>query len=128
MYVQRDGTVLPAFSRAKSAGRCAFPLSVALLILVLVSRVLAGTAGVTAPTPESLSRGAASFNQGVLHKERGEYDAAIDDFNRALAADPANAEAFNERGFVYFLKGSPPGPRPTTGELLLLTRTSSLLS
>jgi tetratricopeptide (TPR) repeat protein/SH3-like domain-containing protein len=45
------------------------------------------------------------FEKGVSLAGSQHYDEAIDAFTKALEEDPRNAEAFNQRGFAWFLKG-----------------------
>jgi len=40
-------------------------------------------------------------NRGNILGDRGEFDAAIADFNRAAELDPTNANVYNNRGFAY---------------------------
>ena len=42
---------------------------------------------------------------GVMYSEKGEYDLAIAEFNKALKIDPNSAETFNNRGIAYSQKG-----------------------
>ena len=42
--------------------------------------------------------------RGLLHTKQGDFDAAIDDFNRALAISPNYAEARKNREFAQRLK------------------------
>jgi tetratricopeptide (TPR) repeat protein len=44
----------------------------------------------------------AYFNRGSVHFERGEFDAAIADFTRAIEARPTNPELYR----VYSLRGT----------------------
>ena len=45
------------------------------------------------------------FNQGLDYFEKGDYENAIKDFNRALEINPKFAEAYNNRGNAYALMG-----------------------
>ena len=40
-------------------------------------------------------------NRGMAHRNNGNYDLAIQDFDQAIALRPAYAQAYNSRGFVY---------------------------
>jgi len=44
-------------------------------------------------------------NRGIIHNRNDDLNAAIDDFNAALAIDSGLAEAFLNRGNSYFLGG-----------------------
>ena len=43
--------------------------------------------------------------RGISYYQKGEYDQAILDFDKALQINPMNAEAYNNRGSVYGEKG-----------------------
>ena len=43
-------------------------------------------------------------NRGIAHKEKGELDRAIKDFDRAIELNPEFAEAYNNRGVAYGIK------------------------
>jgi lipoprotein NlpI len=47
----------------------------------------------------------AAFQSGYAHQVKGEYDAALRDYDRALAVKPDYASALNSRGFTYQMKG-----------------------
>ncbi len=42
-----------------------------------------------------------SNTMGVAYTHKGEYDRAIDDYNKAIEINPKNSMAYNNRGFVY---------------------------
>ncbi len=44
-------------------------------------------------------------NRGITHSEKGEYDIAIKDFDKAIKLKPDYAEAYNNRGNIYDEKG-----------------------
>jgi tetratricopeptide (TPR) repeat protein len=44
-------------------------------------------------------------NQGIAFIEEGQYELAIDCFNKAIAINPKYAVAYNNRGIVYTEKG-----------------------
>lgn len=44
-------------------------------------------------------------NRGIIHNRNGDIQAAIDDFNAALASDPNLPEAYINRGNSHFLAG-----------------------
>jgi lipoprotein NlpI len=50
-------------------------------------------------TPENLSR--AYFNRGRAYSDKGQYNLAILDFDRAVRLDPEYPDAFNGRGIAY---------------------------
>jgi tetratricopeptide (TPR) repeat protein len=45
------------------------------------------------------------YNRGVVYADKGEYDRAIEDYNRAIELQPKYAEAFYSRGTSYAHKG-----------------------
>jgi tetratricopeptide (TPR) repeat protein len=44
-------------------------------------------------------------NRGAAYGEKGQYDQAISDFNKAIEINPRYNKAYNNRGIVYRLKG-----------------------
>ena len=44
-------------------------------------------------------------NRGVSYFEKGQYDKAIADYNKAIEIDPKDARAYNNRGIAYGKKG-----------------------
>ncbi len=44
-------------------------------------------------------------NRGIIHRRNGDLQLALDDFNAALDIDPNLAEAYLNRGTVYYLAG-----------------------
>ncbi len=50
-------------------------------------------------------RSAIFTNRGLVYKEQGELDRALQDFDQALKLYPQNAAAFHDRGLVYDLRG-----------------------
>ena len=44
-------------------------------------------------------------NRGIVYRNKGQYDRAIQDFDQAISLDPNDAYAFNSRGNVYKDKG-----------------------
>lgn len=43
--------------------------------------------------------------RGIAHAEKGEYNLAIDEFNKAIEKDPCCAGSYCNRGITYYLKG-----------------------
>lgn len=43
--------------------------------------------------------------RGIAHAEKGEYNLAIDEFNKAIEKDPCYADSYCNRGITYYLKG-----------------------
>ena len=43
-------------------------------------------------------------NRGLAYNDRGLYDRAIEDFNKAIALDPKDALAYGIRGLAYYMK------------------------
>lgn len=44
------------------------------------------------------------YNSGVKHAEKGEFDKAIEQFNKAIELNPNSAGLYNNRGVSYFRK------------------------
>jgi len=44
-------------------------------------------------------------NRGIAYGEKGQYDQAISDFNRAIETNPMDNKAYNNRGIVYRIRG-----------------------
>ena len=47
----------------------------------------------------------AYVNRGSAYGEKGHYDRAIEDFNKAISINPNYAGAYNNRGNAYYKKG-----------------------
>ena len=47
----------------------------------------------------------AHSNLGTAHERRGDFDAAIEDYTRAIAIDRDYANAYSNRSYAYFRKG-----------------------
>jgi tetratricopeptide (TPR) repeat protein len=61
------------------------------------------------PPPAELPQlpdAAAYFTRGLAHAERGDLEAAIADFSKAIDLDPKAAAAYNNRGTAYADKGN----------------------
>ena len=41
------------------------------------------------------------YNRGCAYGEKGQYDQAISDYNKALEINPRYAKAYNNRGYAY---------------------------
>jgi serine/threonine-protein kinase len=60
----------------------------------------------TTEPKQSESRNPKFYNdRGIAHGEKGKYDQAISDFNKAIEINPRYGKAYNNRGIVYRLKG-----------------------
>ena len=44
-------------------------------------------------------------NRGIAYGEKGQYEQAISDFNKAIEINPRYVKAYNNRGIIYRLKG-----------------------
>jgi tetratricopeptide (TPR) repeat protein len=44
-------------------------------------------------------------NRGIAYGEKGQYDRAISEFNRAIEINPMDNKAYNNRGIVYRFQG-----------------------
>ena len=44
-------------------------------------------------------------NRGITYSQKGQYDLAISDFNKAMEMDPMLVEIYNNRGIAYSGKG-----------------------
>jgi tetratricopeptide (TPR) repeat protein len=44
------------------------------------------------------------LTRGVAHRKRGDYDAAIADFNKTIEPNPDLARAYFQRGLAYWSK------------------------
>jgi tetratricopeptide (TPR) repeat protein len=47
----------------------------------------------------------AYFNRGLAYKKKGEFDAALKDYDAAIRLEPSHAKAIYDRGNVYMQKG-----------------------
>jgi len=68
-------------------------------------RVEGCTAVIRAGGERDAQLAAAHYNRGLAHGELGQYIEAIEDFDRVILLQPANAEAFNHRGTAYANRG-----------------------
>jgi tetratricopeptide (TPR) repeat protein len=73
-----------------------------LFVCVLIVLFIAGCAKEQQPRLESAE---AYTNRGNAYDNKGQYDKAIADFNRALEISPKFAMAYNNRGNAYDSKG-----------------------
>jgi tetratricopeptide (TPR) repeat protein len=46
----------------------------------------------------------AYYNRGVAYEEKGQYDLAISDYNKALEINPRFTDAYYNRGVTYYYK------------------------
>lgn len=60
------------------------------------------------PDERALGSARAHYNRGYLHMKRGELQAAIGDFTRALRVDPGYKRAYQNRAFTYMKLGAYP--------------------
>jgi tetratricopeptide (TPR) repeat protein len=68
--------------------------------------VISGCSAVIQANQDSPKRLATAFNnRGVAYKFKGEYDRALEDYDRAILLNPSFANAYNNRGVIYRLKG-----------------------
>src|SRR4030042_1222790 len=59
--------------------------------------IFTGCAGVQKPSLDAHYY----FEQGIEYSEKGQYDNAISDFNKALEVNPNYADAYYNRGIAY---------------------------
>ncbi|MFQ5562486.1 MAG: tetratricopeptide repeat protein [Parvularculaceae bacterium] len=57
------------------------------------------------PALTQIDRRKTLVNRGIIHNRNGDLQAAVDDFNAALASDPSLPEAYINRGNSFFLGG-----------------------
>ena len=74
------------------------------MLLIIIIPVLFSCASTQEEHVESRDAGFYN-NRGIAKAEKGQYDQAILDYNKAIEIDPKYAEAYNNRGRVYRLKG-----------------------
>jgi len=59
-----------------------------------------------ASTQKSAPKDARFYNnRGIANGEKGQYDQAISDFDKAIEINPSYSKAYNNRGIIYRLKG-----------------------
>ena len=46
-------------------------------------------------------------SRGFAYDDKGEYDRAIEDYNKAIELNPEFAEVYNSRGLAYFIQKFP---------------------
>jgi len=68
--------------------------------------ILQGKAPARASQPGPSQEGSRHKQQAMAAAEKGDYDAALAAFTRALQADPKDTEAYNNRGSIYTVKGN----------------------
>jgi len=59
------------------------------------------------PKANARLKAASYYNRGNARAAKGEYDAAIADYDEAIKLNPKDARAYNNRGTVYRDKGEP---------------------
>lgn len=68
--------------------------------------VISGCSAIIQAGQDSPKRLARAFNnRGVAYKFKGEYDRALEDYDRAILLNPGYANAYNNRGVIYRLRG-----------------------
>jgi tetratricopeptide (TPR) repeat protein len=73
-----------------------------------------GIRGCTATIKQNPRQASAAYNNRGLHyQNKRDYDQAIADFNRAIALDPKDANAYSNRGNIYDKKATTIAPSPT---------------
>jgi tetratricopeptide (TPR) repeat protein len=75
-----------------------------LLIVTLGAGLACGKASVELPTPSpgSLDSAEEYLARGDLYASASNWEAAIADYDQALALNPDYAEAYNNRGYAYY--------------------------
>lgn len=56
-------------------------------------------------SPDNISRATNFCNRGLVHKTKGDYDQAIQDFDKAIELNPRDVTSYGSRGVVYMTKG-----------------------
>lgn len=85
--------------------RSATVVCVALLIALTGSNVESKSQG--ASPAKSAADAEFYLKRGEDYSGARDYDRAIADYNTAIELKPNYAEAYNDRGFAYYLKGNP---------------------
>jgi tetratricopeptide (TPR) repeat protein len=74
-------------------------------IILLIFLFLLFSCASTQPKQGELGNAKFYNSRGIAYGEKGQYDQAISDFNRAIELNPNDNKAYNNRGIVYRLKG-----------------------
>lgn len=97
--------------RRLPSGRLRLAVAAAQLVCGVAAGVLAVQSQTVAPTPQTIAA-PSSAASAEFYLKRGEdlsgvhqYDRAIADYTTAIQLKPDYAEAYNDRGFAYYLKG-----------------------
>ena len=101
---QNSGTWVQSSStnQSTSGGVTFIPIGLILTLILTVCRLLA--AGTSAQNRYSAAE-VNSLNMGLSFYDAGNYEAAIREFNLAIASSPDMGEAYNDRGLAYFAIG-----------------------
>ncbi len=96
----RSGGSIP--SNQRTPGRVILiPVGLILTLLIALCRMVGGMSA-----PNGYSEAEISLlNMGLLFYDIGNYEAAIGEFDRAIASAPDMGEAYNDRGLAYFAIG-----------------------
>ena len=74
---------------------------------IILSIVISLLFSCASTQPKQSESGDAKFynSRGIAYGQKGQYDQAISNFNRAIELNPNDNKAYNNRGIVYRLKG-----------------------
>jgi len=76
------------------------------LMVILVINISILSSYAPAQQKQVEPRDADSYtNRGIAYVEKGQYDQAISEFNKALEINPKDTEAYYNRGLAYYDKG-----------------------
>jgi tetratricopeptide (TPR) repeat protein len=67
--------------------------------------VIKGCSAIIEAGQEEPRKMATAFNnRGVAHRLKGDYDAALADYNEAIRLNPVSASAYNNRGIIFRIR------------------------